>query len=375
MAATALAADAAADTLDPAAAAERPPVLEIASLRKSFGSMLALDRCDLTLRQGEIVALLGASGCGKSTLLNIIAGFETADFGTLRLRGALLNKVPPHRRNIAMVFQSYALFPHMTVAGNIAYGLEVRGLGKAEMASRVAEMVGILRLQGLEGRYPQQLSGGQRQRVAVARALAIRPDMLLLDEAFSALDKNLREETQLELSLLLRRLDVTTILVTHDQREAFALADRVAVMHAGRIAQIGTPEQVYRHPATDQVLRFLGSANTLRGTARAGEIRLAEGLGYALPPGRTVPEGPVSVLFRTEDAGVSTVPTAIHRAHPARVTLSTFFGAQERVVLDLDGQQVVVDRPVRSADPLASLPAGSAVFLDLDPERCRLEAG
>lgn len=235
---------------------EAAPELVLDNICKSFDGHVAVDRCNLALKRGEIVALLGASGCGKSTLLNLIAEFEDPDYGSISLHGEVINAIPPYRRNVAMVFQHYAMFPHLTVADNIGYGLTARRLGKGEIAMRVDEMVALLQLTGLEKRYPAQLSGGQRQRVAVARALAVRPDMLLLDEAFSALDRNLREDMQLELSLLLRRLKVTTVLVTHDQREAFALADRIAIMERGRIAQIGTPEDVYRKPGSSSVLRF-----------------------------------------------------------------------------------------------------------------------
>src|SRR5260370_467399 len=240
---------------------EAAPELVLDNICKSFDGHVAVDRCDLVLKRGEIVALLGASGCGKSTLLDMVAGLGDPDYGTISLHGKVINAIPPYRRNVAMVFQHYAMFPHLTVADNIAYGLTARRRDKAEIAARVDEMVALLQLGGLEKRYPAQLSGGQRQRVAVARALAVRPEMLLLDEAFSALDRNLREDMQLELSLLLRRLMVTTVLVTHDQREAFALADRIAIMERGRIAQIGTPEDVYRKPGSSSVLRFLGTTN------------------------------------------------------------------------------------------------------------------
>jgi ABC-type Fe3+/spermidine/putrescine transport system ATPase subunit len=352
--------------------------LELDNVCKSFDGMVAVDRCDLKIGRGEIVALLGASGCGKTTLLNLIAGFERPDFGTISVRGKVINDVPPHRRNVAMVFQHYAMFPHLTVAENIAYGLQARRMGKAEAQDRVGEMMDLLRLRGLESRYPAQLSGGQRQRVAVARALAIRPDMLLLDEAFSALDRNLREGMQLEMSLLLRRLSVTTVLVTHDQREAFVLADRIAVMEAGRLAQVGTAEEVYRNPKTTYVLRFLGTINQLRATLvpNGGDLqaRVGTGIAFAPPPAaRTFrPGAKLSLDLRAEDVLISAQPTAVHHDAPAVVSLRTFLGAQERVVLQLEDQQVLVDRLAPAGG--TRLAIGDRVYIDFEPARCTFSA-
>jgi ABC-type Fe3+/spermidine/putrescine transport system ATPase subunit len=353
---------------------EAAPELVLDNICKSFDGHVAVDRCDLVLKRGEIVALLGASGCGKSTLLNMIAGFEDPDYGTISLHGKVINAIPPYRRNVAMVFQHYAMFPHLTVADNIAYGLTARRLDKAEIAARVDEMVALLQLGGLEKRYPAQLSGGQRQRVAVARALAVRPDMLLLDEAFSALDRNLREDMQLELSLLLRRLKVTTVLVTHDQREAFALADRIAIMERGRIAQIGTPEDVYRKPGSSSVLRFLGTTNRFTGElSDSGEVSIVPGLSFAAPV-TGIGTGAVLVDIRAEDITVSREPTGLHRIAPAQVVLRTFLGSQERIVLKLDNYQVVIDRPAQVALNQEPLAIGQQVYLEFDPASCRLSA-
>jgi ABC-type Fe3+/spermidine/putrescine transport system ATPase subunit len=354
--------------------------LELGGLRKRFGEVVAVEGCDLAVARGEIVALLGPSGCGKSTLLNLIAGFEAPDSGTVALGGRVLNDVPPHRRNIAMVFQHYAMFPHLSVAENIAYGLRARRLDGATIRARVDEMVALLQLGGLERRYPAQLSGGQRQRVAVARALAVRPDMLLLDEAFSALDRNLREEMQLEMSLLLRRLHVTTIMVTHDQREAFALADRIAVMEAGRIAQVDTPERIYHAPSNRHVLCFMGTTNALP----ARVVRVADGLQVELAPGvafRTVAAptdladgGAATVHVRAEDVRLARDPTAVHGSAPATVTLRRFLGAQERIVVALGALQLVVERTAGHADTQPGLAVGESVFLDFDPARCHVTA-
>ena len=350
--------------------------LVLRDVTKSFGSHVAVQACSLSIRRGEIVGLLGASGCGKSTLLNLIAGFEIPDGGTILLRGRPINAVPPHRRNVAMVFQNYAMFPHLTVAQNVAYGLHARKLGRAAIRARVEDMLALLQLSGLGHRYPAQLSGGQRQRVAVARALAIRPDMLLLDEAFSALDRNLREDMQLELSLLLRKLHVTTVLVTHDQREAFALADRIAVMQGGRIAQIGTPEAVYRSPSSSDVLRFLGTSNRLPAELQPdGQVVVGPGFAFT-PPGRPeLPPGAVQVDIRAEDIALSAAPTAVHLAEPAQVVLRTFLGAQERIVVALQAMQLVVERPASPGTGSRPPVAGTPVFLDFDPALCRLSRG
>ena len=353
------------------------PELDLAAVSKRYGSVVALESCSLSMKRGEILALLGPSGCGKSTLLNIIAGFETSDTGSIRLRGRSLNDVPPHRRDVAMVFQNYALFPHMTVAENIAYGLYPRRLNAATISARIDEMLALLKLRGLESRYPAQVSGGQRQRVALARALAIQPQMLLLDEAFSALDRNLREEMQLELSLLLHRLQVSTILVTHDQREAFALADRIAVMETGRISQIGAPREIYEQPASDHVLQFLGTTNALDAIVEAeatGILRISDGLTFAFPPqAASLKRGErVNVYIRTEDVDLALHPTAVHTSGAGIVSLVTFLGAQERIVVSLGVQQVVIERPSRSTNP--QIANGAAVFLDFDPAKCRIAA-
>jgi ABC-type Fe3+/spermidine/putrescine transport system ATPase subunit len=337
--------------------------LELKDVEKRFGTVAAVDRCSLAVARGEILALLGPSGCGKTTLLNLVAGFEDPDAGDIRLAGRSLLGVPANRRNMGMVFQQYALFPHMTVAANIAYGLEARTLPRDEIAKRVDENIALLHLDGLEKRYPAELSGGQRQRVAVARALAIRPDLLLFDEAFSALDKNLRETMQVELSLLLRRLGITAILVTHDQREAFALADRIAVMERGRIVQAGPPREVYRQPRSAFVLEFLGSTNRIPVRLEGGRL-LAAGLDFTLPG---VESGIDGVYLRTEDLGLSDAPTAVHPGPAGVIALATFLGGVQRYVVSLGELSLVSDRPPGEADRAV----GDRVYLAFDPERCR----
>ena len=239
------------------------PALQIAGLIKRFGSLLAVDDIELVVSPGELVTLLGPSGCGKSTTLNMIAGFVDPDAGAIHLQGNPVETLPPFRRDLGLVFQDYALFPHMTVAENIGFGLRMRRVGRAEIARRIDEMLDLVQLRGLGERRPSQLSGGQRQRVALARALVIRPAMLLLDEPLSNLDLKLREEMRVEISALQRRLGIATVFVTHDQGEALTMSDRIAVMRAGRIEQIGTPNQIYERPATRFVASFIGAANLI----------------------------------------------------------------------------------------------------------------
>ena len=231
---------------------------------KRFGDTVALKDASLKVRRGEFMTLLGPSGCGKTTLLNLVAGFLAADADELFIEGALVTDVATSERDIGMIFQNYALFPHMTVAANIAYGLKTRRVARGEIERRVREVLALMKLNGLEERKPRQLSGGQQQRVALARALVIRPKVLLMDEPFSALDKNLRASMQVEVKEIQRRLGVTTIFVTHDQSEALSLSDRIAVMSDGEIHQIGSPQEIYRAPRNRFVASFIGEVSVLR---------------------------------------------------------------------------------------------------------------
>jgi len=252
----------------------------------------ALNEVSLSIRQGEFMTLLGPSGCGKTTLLNLAAGFLGPDSGEIRIAGERMNDVPTYRREIGMMFQNYALFPHMNVAGNVAYGLKARRVPKRDRDRRVDEALALVRLTGFEDRTPRQLSGGQAQRVALARALVINPAVLLLDEPFSALDKNLRTSMQVELREIQRKLNVTTIFVTHDQGEALSLSDRLAVMSEGRIRQLGTPQEIYRSPCDRFVASFIGDANVLR-----GQLDSIEGASAVIAVGTarvTVSRGPLT---------------------------------------------------------------------------------
>jgi putrescine transport system ATP-binding protein len=254
------------------------PLLRIEAVGKKFGGFRAVDRLSLDIRAGEFFALLGPSGCGKTTLLRMLAGFETPDEGRILLNGKNIARVLPHQRPVNMMFQNYALFPHLTVRDNIAFGLKRAGMPAAQIKTRVAEMVALTKLHGLEKRKPDQLSGGQKQRVALARSLARRPKVLLLDEPLAALDKKLRESTQLELTALQRRLGMTFIIVTHDQEEAMTVADRIGVMDAGRLEQVATPRELYEAPGSRWIAEFVGDINMFEGqvaSRKGGRLTIA----------------------------------------------------------------------------------------------------
>lgn len=244
---------------------------------KHYGTMAALNDVSVRFADGEFFGLLGPSGSGKTTLLRAIAGFVVPDAGTISIGGERVENVPVHRRSIGMVFQNYALFPHMTVADNVAFGLQMRSVAAVEIRRRVGEMLELVHLSGFEARKPRQLSGGQQQRIALARALITRPKVLLLDEPLGALDRRLRQEMQVELRQIQREVGITTIFVTHDQEEALTLSDRVAIINGGKIAQIGLPQEVYERPETVFAAQFLGDANVLSGEAAPGGFALRDG--------------------------------------------------------------------------------------------------
>jgi len=243
----------------------KPDFVRIVNVVKKFGDSVAVDDVSLTIKKNELFALLGSSGCGKSTLLRILAGLETATSGSIFVDGEDIAKLPPYKRPVNMMFQSYALFPHMTVEGNVAFGLKQEGVGKAEIKERVADALDLVQMRKYAQRKPHQLSGGQQQRVALARSLVKRPKLLLLDEPMSALDKKIRQKTQLELVNILDKVDVTCVMVTHDQEEAMTMADRVAVMSEGNIMQIGSPAEVYEFPNCRFSAEFIGSTNMFEG--------------------------------------------------------------------------------------------------------------
>jgi ABC-type Fe3+/spermidine/putrescine transport system ATPase subunit len=290
--------------------------VEAAGLTKRYGAAAALDEVSIAFPEGRLFALLGPSGSGKTTLLRSIAGFVRPDRGEIRFDGEPVQGVPPHRRGIGMVFQSYALFPHLSVADNVAFGLAVRGVPRRDIAREVGDALGLVRLTGLERRRPRQLSGGQQQRVALARALVTRPRVLLLDEPLSALDRRLRQAMQLELRALVRRVGITTILVTHDQEEALTMADRIAVLAEGRVVQEGTPREVYERPRTAFAATFLGDANLLDSGRRA--IRPERLL--LLPPDGPPPDG------------LATLPATVREAVYAGGTITYLCEAQGREI-------------------------------------------
>ncbi|TMJ05902.1 MAG: ABC transporter ATP-binding protein [Alphaproteobacteria bacterium] len=275
---------------------------------KRFGDFTAVDGLSLDIHEREFFALLGPSGCGKTTLLRMLAGFEAPDGGRVTLAGQDLAGIPPYRRPVNMMFQSYALFPHMTVAGNVAFGLKQDGLARDEIAARVDEMLGLVQLRPLAARKPDQLSGGQRQRVALARSLAKRPKVLLLDEPLAALDRKLREETRFELKELQRRLATTFVIVTHDQDEAMSIADRIGVMNRGCLAQVGTPAEIYERPASRWVAGFVGDVNLIEGrvTAVYPSFVMVDRVGMRLRVAHApVAPGPIAVALRPEKIRVS----------------------------------------------------------------------
>src|SRR5450432_2451362 len=287
------------------------PLLRIDAVVKKFGRFKAVDRLSLDIRAGEFFALLGPSGCGKTTLLRMIAGFETPDEGRILLDGKDIAQVLPHRRPVNMMFQNYALFPHLSVRDNIAFGLKRAGMARADIATRVAEMVALVKLEGLEKRKPDQLSGGQRQRVALARSLARRPQVLLLDEPLAALDKKLRESTQHELTELQRRLGTTFIIVTHDQEEAMTVASRIGVMDAGRLEQVATPRELYEAPHSRWVAEFVGDVNVFEGeveTREAGRLLISTrdaGTIAVAEPRKPIEKAIVCVAIRPEKVKLS----------------------------------------------------------------------
>ena len=341
---------------------------------KRFGDFTAVDGLTLDIFEREFFALLGPSGCGKTTLLRMLAGFEQPDAGRVMLAGQDLTGVPPYRRPVNMMFQSYALFPHMTVAGNVAFGLKQDKLPRDEIAARVDEMLTLVQLTGFEGRKPDQLSGGQRQRVALARSLAKRPKVLLLDEPLAALDRKLREETRFELKDLQTRLQTTFVIVTHDQDEAMTVADRIAVMNRGRLAQVGTPVEVYERPATRWVAGFVGDVNLIEGQATAvyPTFVMVEREGMRLRVAHApVAPGPVAVALRPEKIRIlHTVPEgAVENGAAGTVTDVGYLGTMSLYKVRLDDGLVLKAALMNEQRQSArTIHANDRVWLSWTPE-------
>jgi spermidine/putrescine ABC transporter ATP-binding subunit len=351
-------------------------LLDVTGLTVRYGATAAVDALDLTIERGELFVLLGGSGSGKTTLLRAVAGFVQPDAGRIRLEGQDLTGVPPYRRPVNTMFQSYALFPHMTVAQNVGFGL--RGLTRAEADARVAEMLDLVAMHDYAGRRPHQLSGGQQQRVALARSLAPNPRLLLLDEPLSALDRGLREQTRSELVALQRRLGIGFILVTHDQQEALTMATRIGVMQDGRLRQVGTPAEVYERPASRFVAEFLGAANILpaRVRVRTGQATSLEVCGLPVQAASAAPVGDAVLLaIRPERLRIrplaADAPTGNRLA--GTVSLSAYAGDSLLHTVRLgDGTELRVSTPLGDGLAAACLAPDTAVALTWPPEACIL---
>jgi spermidine/putrescine ABC transporter ATP-binding subunit len=362
-------------------------VIEIVGVTKRFGSVTAVDDVSLSIAEGEFFGLLGPSGCGKTTLLRMLAGFESPDAGQLLLDGSDLVGVKPYRRPVNMMFQSYALFPHMSVERNVAYGLRMEGVPRREAFERAHEALALVQLEGLAGRRPAQLSGGQKQRVALARALVKRPRVLLLDEPLSALDRQIRGEMQIELKRIQHTVGVTFVVVTHDQEEALTMADRIAVMERGKVVQIGAPEALYETPVTPFVARFLGDSNLFTGAldAGGGVPSLTEGQARWLVDAGAVdrlglsPGAEATVVVRPERmsivaaSGADRLPAGTN-AVSGIVAETVYLGAARKIVVDLpEGRSVQVRLESRARD--VAFGPGDAVVVGWMPAEATLVAG
>jgi ABC-type Fe3+/spermidine/putrescine transport system ATPase subunit len=348
--------------------------ISIKGVSRSFGSVQAVRDITLEIEDGEFFTLLGPSGCGKTTLLRMIAGFTDLDAGEIRIGAKRVDTLPPHRRSIGMVFQNYAIFPNLTVEGNVAYGLKARKVAKAEIAERVADALALVRLQGYGERWPHQLSGGQLQRVAIARALVVRPEVLLLDEPLSNLDARLRIDMRGEIRELQQRLNITTVYVTHDQEEALAMSRRIAVMQAGLIEQLDCPEAIYRRPTSLFVARFMGTTNALTGIVgprASGPARVRVGPVEVEIGDPDVCEGErVSVCIRPEALQIvgdgRPAPAGTAQLQATLVNVE-FIGALSRLDVELPGgtrlKVAVLDEATSLAGP------GSTIALAYDPAR------
>jgi ABC-type Fe3+/spermidine/putrescine transport system ATPase subunit len=349
------------------------PVLQIEGLRKSYGHVRAVDGVDAEIREGELVSFVGPSGCGKTTLLRMVGGFVRPDGGRVLLDGRDVTGEPPNRRATAMVFQSYALFPHLTVAGNVGYAIRARGQSRRELAARVDELLRTVRLDGLGERRPDELSGGQQQRVALARALSVRPRLLLLDEPLSNLDANLRVLMRQEIKRLQRELRLTVAYVTHDQEEAMSISDRIAVMHAGRIEQIGAPTAVYERPATEFVAGFVGIATFLDGeVAPVGAAGFAVRTSLGVLPVRGL--GPdlgsgsrVRLVVRPEAVRLSQgEPSDGAPALTGKIVGLAYTGAVVRYWVEVRGTRLAVD--IHDPGHSAQYAEGDRVSVELPPD-------
>jgi putative spermidine/putrescine transport system ATP-binding protein len=342
------------------------PHLTVDGVAKRYRGVTVLEGLDFSVGQGEFVSLLGPSGCGKTTLLRIIAGLAPADGGSIALAGRDITKTPAHRRNIGVVFQNYALFPHLTVARNVAFGLEMQGTPKAGIAASVQEALRLVRMEDYAHRSVVSLSGGQQQRVAVARALATKPTLLLLDEPLSALDRKLRETMQIELRRLLREQHVTAVFVTHDQDEALVMSDRVAVMNQGRIEHFDTPAAVYSRPATPFVLDFVGSSLRLRGRVAAagvGEVEVETAVGRVRAPGNFLVGSPVLVAVRPERIDLAAIRPGECNHLELTLVDKVYMGSRAQYLFATAGDDRAMVEAARPPEADSALARGTRVSL------------
>jgi spermidine/putrescine ABC transporter ATP-binding subunit len=349
------------------------PAVSLRNVRLSYGTFVAVDDVSLDIEKSSFVTLLGPSGCGKTTILRAIAGLVHPTGGEIIVAGRRINDVPIHQRNIGLVFQNYALFPHKTVFDNIAFGLKYRDVPKADIAPRVEKALAMVRLPGVGRKYPSQLSGGQQQRIALARAIVIEPDVLLLDEPLSALDANLREEMRTELKTIQRDVGITTIFVTHDQEEALAMSNRIVVMNHGKVEQVGSPEAVYRTPQTRFVASFLGQSNILDGVMTTGRrgamVELASGKAFAVDGADDIaPGSQVSIVVRAQKITVGGKPARGVNSLDGRVVSTSYLGGTATYVIDAGGLTLLAtnaidDRVYREGD---------AVTVTIAPRDCVL---
>ncbi|EPJ79121.1 ABC transporter-like protein [Pseudomonas sp. CFII64] len=348
--------------------------LILENVEKYYGSACAVTDVNLHLPEGKLVCFLGPSGCGKTTLLRMIAGLETLTSGEIRLDGEDISHTPAHQRNFGMVFQSLALFPHMTVGENIAYPLKLRGVGKPEQKARVSELLELIQLQQMVDRPVAKLSGGQRQRVAIARAIASHPKLLLLDEPLSALDAKLRESMQVEIRQLQKRLNITTILVTHDQREAMTMADIVVVLGEHRIQQVGTPIEIYRNPANEFVADFIGSGNIFAATALGnGKVGMPGGEALNVPISNNIVVGSnIKMLVRPEDLQLSLPQAAAANQLAGTVTFIRDIGATIETTVDCSGVSLTA---LSTPNQCVGLSIGNLVSVTIPAEACRVLSG
>jgi putative spermidine/putrescine transport system ATP-binding protein len=342
--------------------------LRLERIGKDFGSFTAVRDVTLDFPDGELTALLGPSGCGKTTLLRLIAGLEAPSRGRVLLGDRDLTDQAAHERRFGMVFQSFALFPHLNVVENVAYALTIAGVARKSREARARELLDLVQLADFGDRRVGALSGGQRQRVAIARALAQEPQVFLLDEPMSALDAKLREEMQVELRLLQQRLGITTIVVTHDQREALTMADRIVVMSGGEAEQVGPPQEVYHHPATPFVAGFIGKANMLTGTVRRGRIEVPGGVLTVPEPPRFIDGTRVTLACRPEWLRLARDGEGANRL-PARITFVRDIGQVREIHLTLGGQTVLCELPFADRTPWR---VGEDVYVEFPPEGLRL---